>query len=124
MTEFLNFFEAMPAWQKLGWIVGCLWFSWSLEGFIPLVRFQYRKWSHARVNFVFLATTVTINLLFGLLTLGVFNWVGSNSFGLLYLFDLPRTSDCSYGAGSHRSILGTLLIAQIQMDVEIPHDPS
>lgn len=89
MTEFLNFFEAMPAWQKLGWIVGCLWFSWSLEGFIPLVRFQYRKWKHAGVNFVFLATTVTINLLYGLLTLGVFNWVGNNSFGLLYLFDLP-----------------------------------
>jgi sterol desaturase/sphingolipid hydroxylase (fatty acid hydroxylase superfamily) len=89
MNEFLTFFETMPAWQKLAWIVGCLWFSWSLEGFIPLFKLQYHKWKHAWVNLVFLATTVTINLLFGLLTVGLFNWISTNKIGLLYLFDLP-----------------------------------
>lgn len=89
MGDFLLFFETMPAWQKLAWIVGCLWFNWALEGFIPLFNFNYRKWKHAGVNFIFLATTVTINLLFGLITLGVFSWIGRNEIGLLYLFDLP-----------------------------------
>lgn len=79
----------MPAWQKLAWIVGCLFLSWSLEGFFPLMRFRYRKWKHAGVNLIFLATSVAINLLFGLLTLGVFNWVHRQEIGLLYLFELP-----------------------------------
>jgi sterol desaturase/sphingolipid hydroxylase (fatty acid hydroxylase superfamily) len=30
-----------------------------------------------------------INVLFGLLTVGVFTWIGANQFGLLYLFELP-----------------------------------
>lgn len=79
----------MPAWQKLAWIVACLSFSWLLEGFFPLVRFGYRKWKHAGVNLIFLGTSVAINLLFGLATLGVFTWIGSHEIGLLYLVELP-----------------------------------
>lgn len=89
MSDFLILIETMPAWQKLVWIVVCLSFSWSLEGFFPLIKFGYRKWKHAGVNLIFLATTVTINLFFGLITLGTFNWVGQHELGLLYLFELP-----------------------------------
>lgn len=89
MTEFLNFFEQMPTWQKLAWIVLCLTFTWSIEGFAPLVKFRYRKWKHAGINLIFLATTMIINLLFGLMTVGVFQWIGQHEIGLLYLFELP-----------------------------------
>lgn len=67
----------------------CLSFSWGLEALTPLMSFNYRKWRHAGVNFVFLGTTLLINLLFGLATVGVFGWLELNSFGLLNLIDLP-----------------------------------
>ncbi len=89
MEAFLNFFEVMPAWQKLAWVLGCLSFNWLLEGAAPLFKFRYRKWRHAGVNLVFLATSLTINLIFGLLTVGVFSWVGSNQIGLLHYITLP-----------------------------------
>ena len=89
MEAFLQFFEAMPAWQKLLWVLACLSFNWILEGAAPLIKFSYKKWRHAGVNLVFLSTSLLINVLFGLLTVGVFTWIGSNQFGLLYLFELP-----------------------------------
>ena len=89
MTEFLHFFEIMPSWQKLAWILGCLGLSWSLEGLSPLVDFRYRKWKHAGTNLIFLATSIAINFIFGLITLGVFEWVGQQEFGILFLFELP-----------------------------------
>ncbi len=71
------------------WIVGCMGIFWLLESAFPLVRFNYKKWKHAKVNLVFLTTTITINALFGLATAGVFVWVASNSIGILNLVDLP-----------------------------------
>ncbi len=89
MESFLNFFEVMPTWQKLAWVLLCLSFNWALEGIFPLVKFNYKKWKHAGVNLIFLGTSLVINLVFGLLTVGVFAWIGSHELGLLYLFDLP-----------------------------------
>ncbi|WP_445757102.1 sterol desaturase family protein [Polaribacter sp.] len=89
MENFLNFFETMPSWQKLVWIFICISTNWIVELFIPLVKFKYKKIKHASVNMVFLATDVGLNLLFGVLTVGVFFWLSSNEFGLLYLIDFP-----------------------------------
>jgi sterol desaturase/sphingolipid hydroxylase (fatty acid hydroxylase superfamily) len=89
MDAFLNFFETMPTWQKLAWVLICLSLSWLLEGGFPLFKFDYRKWRHAGKNFIFLSFTFVINFLFTLLTVGVFFWVGEQEFGLLYLFELP-----------------------------------
>tara|TARA_B100000809_G_scaffold231818_1_gene247249 strand:- start:4215 stop:5039 length:825 start_codon:yes stop_codon:yes gene_type:complete len=89
MDSFLNFFESMPSWQKLVWILICISANWIVELITPLVKFNYKKWKHAGVNMVFLAMDLSINLLFGILTLGIFIWLNSNEFGLLYLIDLP-----------------------------------
>jgi sterol desaturase/sphingolipid hydroxylase (fatty acid hydroxylase superfamily) len=89
MDSFLNFFETMPSWQKLVWIFICISANWIVELIIPLVKFNYKKLKHAGVNMVFLAMDLSINLLFGILTLGIFIWLESNNFGFLYLFDLP-----------------------------------
>ena len=89
MESFLHFFESMPSWQKLVWIFACLGISWILEGGFPLFNFNYRKWRHAGVNLLFLASTIAINLLFGLATLSIFDWIGENRFGLLFLVELP-----------------------------------
>lgn len=89
MEAFLNFFETMPSWQKLLWIFICISLNWIVEVVTPLVKFNYKKWKHAGVNLVFLAMDLSINLLFGLATLGIFIWLNTNEFGLLFLIDLP-----------------------------------
>lgn len=89
MDNFLNFFETMPSWQKLIWIFICISINWVAESIIPLFKFNYKKWKHASVNMVFLAMDVSLNLIFGLLSVGVFNWLSINNFGLLNNIDLP-----------------------------------
>ena len=89
MDNFLEFFELMPIWQKLVWILIVLNVSWIIEALDPLIRFDYKKWKHAGVNFTFLAMTMAINVLFGLATVGVFIWTMENQFGLLHMIDLP-----------------------------------
>jgi len=89
MEHFLDFFESIPNWQKLIWILLCLSLSWIIEAVAPLFKFSYKKWRHAGINFVYLLMTLTINILFGIFTVGIFNWIGQNEIGLLYLFNLP-----------------------------------
>ncbi len=89
MESFLQFFETMPTWQRAAWVFICLTFCWILEGHYPLFRFAYNKVRHTAVNMVFLTTTIIINGIFGVATLGVFGWIEREQFGLLYLFDLP-----------------------------------
>ncbi|MDE3003551.1 MAG: sterol desaturase family protein [Gemmatimonadota bacterium] len=93
MDSLLLFFELMPTWQKLAWVMTCLGLSWVLEGSLPLVQLKYRKWKHARSNFVFLGTTLAINAAFSALSIGVVTWTATSSFGLLYLFDLPTLAE-------------------------------
>lgn len=89
MENFLNFFETMPSWQKLVWIFICISANWIVELIIPLVRFDYKKLKHAAVNMVFLAMDVSLNLIFGMLSVGVFIWLSTNQFGVLNMMDLP-----------------------------------
>lgn len=89
MSSFLLFFEEMPIWMRLIWVVGVLAVFWVLEGYYALVKINYKKWKHAKVNFTFLVFTMLINVGFGALTLGVFYWIETSQFGLLYLVDWP-----------------------------------
>ena len=79
----------MPTWQRALWIVLCLSLCWLLEGQFPLFTFAYRKWKHAGVNFVFLTTTMIINTLFGVATVGIFEWINVNNFGITHHIDIP-----------------------------------
>jgi sterol desaturase/sphingolipid hydroxylase (fatty acid hydroxylase superfamily) len=89
MESFSHFFEVMPLWQKAGWVLVCLSFFWLLEGGAPLFLFSYRKWKHAGVNFAFLGTSLLINTLFGITTVGVFQWIQTAQFGITYWIHLP-----------------------------------
>lgn len=89
MESFLQFFEQLSPGQKLAWVFLCLGFYWVLEVAVPLFRFEYNKWRHARVNLILLATTVIINFLFGLATVGVFAWVAKYKIGLLHYISVP-----------------------------------
>jgi sterol desaturase/sphingolipid hydroxylase (fatty acid hydroxylase superfamily) len=89
LEAFLTFFEHMPTWQKLLWVMVCLGLGWTLEDALPLARLEYRKWRHAGVNSAFLATSLAINTVFSVATLAVAGWTDAQRWGLLHLFVLP-----------------------------------
>ena len=89
MDAFLNFFEQMPSWQKLVWVICCLVFTSLIEVVSPLVRFNNKSWKHARINLTLLLVTLTINVIFGLITVGLFQWMHQHKIGLLYYVQLP-----------------------------------
>ena len=89
MDAIVAFFENLTSVQKLIWIVSCLAVFWILEGIYPLKKHKYNKWKHAKTNFVLLGSTILINVVFGLLTVGIFLWLDTNNFGLLNLVDFP-----------------------------------
>ncbi|MFT4760353.1 MAG: sterol desaturase/sphingolipid hydroxylase (fatty acid hydroxylase superfamily) [Paraglaciecola sp.] len=89
MESFLNFFETMPNAYKFAWIFAVLTFTWIIEAAIPLLRNDYKKWKHARMNLVLLFTSMLVSILFGLATKGLFDWTGATGFGLFHLINLP-----------------------------------
>ncbi|MBK9254843.1 MAG: sterol desaturase family protein [Saprospiraceae bacterium] len=89
MQAFIDFFENLTNGQKFAWIIICLSVFWILEGIYPLAKFSYHKWKHARVNLFLLTTTIIINALFGLATVGIFIWLNENQFGVLHMINLP-----------------------------------
>lgn len=109
MEAFLNFFETMPSWQKLAWIIACLSFNFILEAIIPLIKNNYGKLKHSGVNLFFLSIEMLINVLFGLATLGAFLWIGENNFGVLNMITMP------IGAKLVVAILALDLFAQYGM---------
>ena len=89
MEKIILFFQELSSAEKFLWIVICMSFFWLLEGAFPLVHHRYQKWKHAKVNLTLLTTTILINVGFGLLIAGVFIWMESNRFGLLFMVELP-----------------------------------
>lgn len=77
----------MPSWQKLAWIFICLTFNWVLEFASPLFKMKFKLSKHLSVNFMFLLSSLLINLGLGLATVKLFQWSGANNFGLFYQFD-------------------------------------
>lgn len=89
MNAFLHFFETLPTALKVGWVVLILSVFWIAEGYYSFVKFKYKKWQHAKTNFILLGFVFLINFLFGLFTLGIFKWLDTNNFGILHLIELP-----------------------------------
>ena len=93
METLIAFFQDMTSLQKLAWVAICLSVFWMLEGVYPLAQFNYKKWKHARLNFVLLLTTIIINFLFALVTVQVFVLADTYSFGLLQWLSLPSWAE-------------------------------
>ncbi|MGB5434721.1 MAG: sterol desaturase family protein [Maribacter sp.] len=89
MDAFIDFFAHLTSLQKLIWIVSMMTLFWLLEGAYPFQRFDYKKWEHAAPNLILLASTIFINVLFGLATVGIFVWLEESDFGLLNMVELP-----------------------------------
>jgi sterol desaturase/sphingolipid hydroxylase (fatty acid hydroxylase superfamily) len=89
MEQLLVFFEELQSWHKLVWIVLCLSAALGIEMIRPLFKGGFRSWVHMRTNLVFLGTLIIINVIFGLMTLGLFDWIEATEWGLLNLVEWP-----------------------------------
>jgi len=89
MEDFIAFFSELSTLQKFVWVVICMAFFWIIEGAYPMLKGNYKKWKHARVNLVLLGTTMLINALFGAATAGVFIWMDGVGFGVTNWVEMP-----------------------------------
>lgn len=83
MEALLAYFEHIPSSHRTVLLVGGITLFWGLEGFLPLFRFDYRKWRHAMVNLFFTLTTVAVNLSLAFLLLRSSDIVVARGWGLL-----------------------------------------
>ncbi len=79
----------MPIWLKAAWVFFVLGVFWVLEGNYSLVKFNYKKWKHAKTNIVLLLFVMIINAIFGIITLLVVEYGSAKGLGLLYVIDFP-----------------------------------
>ncbi|MEJ7738887.1 MAG: sterol desaturase family protein [Chitinophagaceae bacterium] len=89
MDQFLQYWEHIPNSHRVMILMGGMIFFWLLEGYYPLFRFSFKRYKHAGVNLVFLSTTILLNLIFGITTIKICDWVMRNDIGLLNWLNLP-----------------------------------
>jgi sterol desaturase/sphingolipid hydroxylase (fatty acid hydroxylase superfamily) len=89
MDKFVQYWEHIPSAHRIIILMGGMMLFWLAEGYYPLFRFSYRRYKHAGINLVFLATTIVLNLIFGLVTIKICEYVTVNKIGLLHVFELP-----------------------------------
>ena len=83
MESIISYFETIPSSHRSLLLVGGITLFWVLEGFVPLFKFDYKKWRHALPNLFFTVTTVIINFLLAFLLLKTSDWTVANDFGIL-----------------------------------------
>jgi sterol desaturase/sphingolipid hydroxylase (fatty acid hydroxylase superfamily) len=90
MEEIITYFETIPTVHRSIILVGGITFFWLLEGILPLVSFNYKKWKHAGPNFFFTLTTILINMPLAFLLLATSDWTIANNFGIInWLPEMP-----------------------------------
>ncbi len=85
MQAIADYFSTIPSSHRALILAGGIAFFWIWESAVPLFRFEYRKLSHALVNFFFTFTTIVVNFGMAFLLLRTSEWTIANQFGVLYL---------------------------------------
>ncbi len=83
MENLINYFQNIPSLHRSLILVGGITLFWLLEGILPLVRFNYKKWQHALPNLFFTMTTVLVNFALAFLLLKTADWTVANDFGII-----------------------------------------
>ena len=98
MEMIMKYFETITSLHRSLILVGGLTLFWVVEGSLPLMKFNYKKWKHALPNLFFTGTTIVINFLLAFLLLSTSDWVISNEFGLLHwLPEMPLWLEVTLG---------------------------
>src|SRR5690349_69373 len=89
MNTFMHFWDTVTSGQRILILMAGMIFFWILEGYYTLFNFKFKRYKHAGVNLVFLATTLILNLIFGFSTVKVCDYIMEHHIGLLNLITLP-----------------------------------
>ena len=89
MDKFVQYWEHISSAHRLLYLLGGMVLFWIAEGYYPLFKHDYRRYRHAGINLIFLFTTVVLNLIFGLATLGVCHLVTVHKIGLINWLPMP-----------------------------------
>jgi len=89
MDTLIEFFSVLESWQKLVWIFICLSIAFLFESIRPLFTNGFRSWAHTRTNLVFLSLVVLINVIVGVITVNLFDWMEVHQWGLLEMVEWP-----------------------------------
>ena len=89
MDTIIDYFSNIPSSHRTIILVGGLTIFWLIESAIPLFKFNYRKWEHAKVNIFFTVTTIVVNFSMAFILVKTSDYVTSHKIGLLHVLDLP-----------------------------------
>lgn len=89
MDTIIDYFSDIPSLHRTIILVGGLTIFWLIESAIPLFKFNYRKWEHAKVNIFFTVTTIVVNFSMAFILVKTSDYVTSHKIGLLHVLDLP-----------------------------------
>jgi len=89
MDIVIEYFNQIPSSHRTIILVGGLTVFWLIESAIPLFRFNYKKWQHAKVNIFFTITTIVVNFTMAFILVKTSDYVTINKIGLLHLFKMP-----------------------------------
>jgi len=89
MEKFIYFWDHISNVQRLVILMGGMLFFWIVETLFPLIHFSYKRYKHAGVNLVFLATSMVLNLILGFFTIKACLWVTEHQFGIFNWIHFP-----------------------------------
>ncbi len=89
MDNIIEYFSQIPTSHRTIILVGGLTIFWLIESAIPLFRFNYKKWEHAKLNIFFTVTTIIVNFSMAFILVKTSDYVTMHKIGLLYIADIP-----------------------------------
>ncbi len=89
LESIIEYFSTIPSSHRTIILVGGITFFWLIESAVPLFKFNYKKWEHAKVNIFFTLTTIVVNFFMAFILVKSADFVSFHKIGLLYLMDLP-----------------------------------
>lgn len=89
IESIIDYFSNIPSTHRTLILVGGITFFWLIESAVPLFRFDYKKWKHAKVNIFFTLTTIIVNFVLAFILVKCADYVYTHQIGLLYLVDMP-----------------------------------
>jgi sterol desaturase/sphingolipid hydroxylase (fatty acid hydroxylase superfamily) len=85
MNAIADYFATIPSTHRALILAGGIACFWIIESAAPMMRFEYRKWPHALVNFFFTFTTIVVNFALAFLLLKASAWSTAREIGVLFL---------------------------------------
>ena len=89
MQDIIIYFENIPTFGRMLFLVTGLSFFLLIESLNPLFRFNYHKGKHAAINITFTLITLVINLFGAALIVAAVDYTSKNQFGILQMVELP-----------------------------------